>query len=47
MAGDLMVIKGRPANAGTCADNWANALYLILHTDQILEVRDSGSQIFD
>ena len=46
-AGDLMVIKGRPANAGTFADNFANALSLILHTDQILEIRDSGSQVFD
>jgi hypothetical protein len=44
-AGDLMVVRGKGANANLPA--WATQIYIILHTDQILEIRDSGCQVFD
>ena len=44
-AGDLMTIRGKGANAGLTA--FASAMYVTLHSDQILEVRDSGCQVFD
>jgi hypothetical protein len=45
-SGDLMIVRGKYAN-GTLATQWANAIYIILHTDQILEIRDTGCQVFD
>jgi hypothetical protein len=44
-AGDLMVVRGKGSNA--FMDRWAHSIYIILHTDQILEIRDSGCQVFD
>ena len=44
-AGDLMVIRVKGANADMAT--WSNAMYVLLHTDNILEIRDSGSQVFD
>ena len=50
-AGDLMVVRGKAANGGNLNHSatvpWANSIYIILHTDQILEIRDTGSQVFD
>ena len=50
-AGDLMVIKAHGANNGSLVNTrWADSAtksYVILHSDQILEVRDTGSQVFD
>ena len=46
-AGDLMVLKGRSANGDGIASNWADSCFIILHTDQILEIRDAGVQVFD
>jgi hypothetical protein len=50
-AGDLMVVKGKAANGGDLNHSatipWANSIYIILHTDQILEIRDTGVQVFD
>ena len=45
-AGDLMVVRGKGANANM-PTQWANSMYIILHTDQILEIRDTGAQVFD
>ena len=45
-AGDLMLVRVKGAN-GNLAQEWCNAIYMILHTDQILEVRDTGCQVFD
>ena len=45
-AGDLMVVRGKGANANL-ATNWATQIYIVLHTDQVLEIRDSGCQVFD
>ena len=44
-AGDLMVVRGKGANG--ILPTWATQIYIILHTDQILEIRDSGCQVFD
>jgi len=41
-----MVLKGKYANSNS-STTWANSVYMILHTDQILEIRDTGSQVFD
>ena len=45
-AGDLMVVRGKGANANL-ASPWAVQIYIILHTDQIFEIRDSGTPVFD
>jgi hypothetical protein len=45
-SGDLMVVRGKGANA-PFASTWATSMYIILHTDQILEIRDTGAQVFD
>ena len=49
-AGDLMVVRAQGAN-GNLTNNdfntYANKLYIVLHTDQILEIRDVGTQVFD
>ena len=44
-AGDLMIVRGKGANDNMT--DWAKSVYIILHSDQILEIRDTGSQIFD
>ena len=50
-AGDLMSVKLKYASKGTAVDNiyprLADRLHIILHSDQILEIRDSGCQVFD
>jgi hypothetical protein len=43
--GDLMVIRCKGANSDIAT--WCNAMYVVLHTDQILEIRDVGSLIYD
>ena len=47
--GDLMTIRAKPANAPASSQNFflATKIYIILHTDNILEIRETGSQIFD
>ena len=44
-SGDLRVVRGKGSNA--FMNKWAEHIYIILHTDQILEIRDSGCQVFD
>ena len=44
-AGDLMVVRVKGANQNMT--QWCNKMYIMLHTDQILEIRDSGAQVFD
>ena len=49
-AGDLMVVRAQGANgnlANADFNTYANKLYIVLHTDQILEIRDVGTQVFD
>ena len=45
-AGDLMIVRGKYAKSNS-STVWANSIYVIMHTDQILEIRDTGSQVFD
>ena len=47
-AGDLMIVRIKPQN-GTQAEmpTWATSMFIMLHTDQILEIRDTGCQVFD
>ena len=44
-AGDLMNIRFDHATPD--ADKWAQSMHIVLTSDQILEVRDSGVQVFD
>jgi len=49
-AGDLMVVRAQGANGNlqnADSNTYANKLYIILHNDQILEIRDVGTQVFD
>ena len=45
-SGDLMIVRGKYANSND-STTWANSIYMVLHTDQILEIRDTGCQVFD
>ena len=47
--GDLMTIRAKPANAPASSQHFflAAKIYIILHTDNILEIRVTGTQIFD
>ena len=46
-AGDLMSIKFKYADKGTDNNRLADRIHIVLHSDQILEIRDSGCQVFD
>ena len=45
-AGDLMVIKVKQ-NAGIAQVNLCNKMYITLHSDNILNIRDSAIEVFD
>ena len=45
-AGDLMVVKVKQAS-GIAQNNLRNKMYITLHSDQILNIRDSGVEVFD
>ncbi len=44
-AGDLLTVKLKYNS--TDADRLADRIHIVLHSDQILEIRDSGCQVFD
>ena len=46
-AGDLMTIKCKPVDASGMGDTKPTKLFVTLHSDQILEVRESGITVFD
>jgi hypothetical protein len=46
-AGDLMSIRFNYNSAGAENYRLADRLHIVLHSDQILEIRDSGCQVFD
>ena len=51
-AGDLMTVKLKYANSGNADANGvfprlADRLHIVLHSDQIMEIRDSGVAVFD
>jgi hypothetical protein len=45
-AGDLMCIKVKQ-NSGITQENICNKMYITLHSDQILNIRDTGVEVFD
>jgi hypothetical protein len=45
-AGDLMTIKLKQAS-GSAQSNLCNRIYITLHSDQILNIRDTGVEVFD
>ena len=44
-AGDLMTVRVKTPGVGTA--NQFNMIHITLHSDQVLEIRDSGTQVFD
>ena len=44
-AGDLMTIRIKQPKVATA--NQINCIYITLHSDQVLEIRDSGTQVMD
>ena len=46
-AGDLMSVKFKYNSKGTNNERLADRIHIVLHSDQILEIRDSGCPIFD
>ena len=49
-AGDLMTVKFKNASSGFTTNGTeclADRLHVVLHSDQIMEIRDSGVQVFD
>ena len=49
-AGDLMSIKFKNNSLGTSAGGTecvADRMHIVLHSDQIMEIRDTGVQVFD
>ena len=45
-AGQLLTIKLKGANAAIDAAEMPDKLYCVLHSDQIVEIRDSGATVF-
>ena len=50
-SGDLLSVSLKYANKGTVEGGiyprLADRIHIVLHSDQILEIRDSGCQVFD
>ena len=50
-SGDLLSVSLKYANAGVAESGiyprLADRIHIVLHSDQILEIRDSGCQVFD
>ena len=46
-AGDLMTIKVKAVNSATYGDTNPTKIFTVLHTDNILEIRDGGVTVFD
>ena len=44
-AGDLMTVRVKTPQV--VADHQFNTIHITLHSDQVLEIRDSGTQVFD
>ena len=46
-SGDLMTIKSKVLDSAIPAEHMPSALHVVLEADQILEIRDTGVQVFD
>ena len=46
--GDLMLIRAKSLdNAALPADRMPDEMQIVLHSDQILDISDAGTQVFD
>ena len=49
-AGDLLTVKLKYADEGTAANgvypNLADRIHIVLHSDQIMEIRDTGVAVY-
>ena len=45
-AGDLLTVMFKYAS-GADATRWADRMHIVLHSDQILDISDTGVQVFD
>ena len=45
-SGDLMIVRGKFSNSNDTTA-WASSVYITMHSDNILEIRDTGCQVFD
>ena len=46
-AGDLLTIKFKYTQSFDATNLGADRMHVVLHSDQILEIRDSGCAVFD
>ena len=46
-AGDLMTVKLKFNKPGTNNSRLADRIHIVLHSDQIMEIRDSGVSVYD
>ena len=46
-SGDLMTIKNRILDDAIPAEHMPSSLHIVLESDQILEIRDTGVQVFN
>jgi hypothetical protein len=46
-AGDLMTIKVKPMDSGVMASTKPTKFFTVLHSDNIMEIRESGITVFD
>ena len=45
--GDLLTVKIKPAGSGLGAINMPDSVQVVLHSDQIMNISDSGIQVMD
>ena len=46
--GDLLTVTVKPMDASTCSeDNMSDSMQIILHSDQIMNIGDTGIQVLD
>ena len=46
-AGDLMTVKVKPLDSSVMAANKPTKFFTVLHSDNIMEIRESGITVFD
>ena len=46
-AGDLLTFRLKGANGSIPANLMADKMFITLHSDNILEIRDSGASVYD
>ena len=46
-AGDLMTVKVKPLDSSVMASNKPTKFFTVLHSDNIMEIRESGITVFD